>query len=83
MQMQGITEFRNTFPQLPWSIVKDPKFIQTTHGYVPVLHFCGYPHSYALNSNRLLTSGWWAYARKIVSYPWLIFIGRVDVDKYS
>jgi delta24(24(1))-sterol reductase len=47
--MQGITTFRNTFPQLPWSIVKNPTFIQTEHG------------------NRLLTSGWWAYARKIVS----------------
>jgi hypothetical protein len=39
MQMQGITKFRNTFPQLPWSIVKEPKFIQTEHGYVFVLHF--------------------------------------------
>jgi delta24(24(1))-sterol reductase len=49
MQMQGITTFRNAFPQLPWSIIKEPTFIQTEHG------------------NRLLTSGWWAYARKIVS----------------
>lgn len=48
MQMQGITTFRHAFPQLPWSIIKEPTFIQTEHG------------------NRLLTSGWWAYARKIV-----------------
>ncbi|KAG8752744.1 C-24(28) sterol reductase [Serendipita sp. 396] len=48
MQMQGITTFRQTFPQWPWSIVKNPSFVQTEHG------------------NRLLTGGWWAYARKIV-----------------
>ncbi|KAG8842210.1 C-24(28) sterol reductase [Serendipita sp. 411] len=47
MQMQGITTFRQTFPQWPWSIVKNPSFVQTEHG------------------NRLLTGGWWAYARKI------------------
>jgi delta24(24(1))-sterol reductase len=68
MQMQGITKFRNTFPQLPWSIVKDPMFIQTEHGCVFVLHFRDSLHSHTVNSNRLLTSGWWAYARKIVSY---------------
>jgi len=32
MQTQGITKFRNTFPQLPWSIVKNPTYIQTAHG---------------------------------------------------
>ncbi|KAG5723670.1 Delta(24(24(1)))-sterol reductase [Termitomyces sp. T112] len=32
MQSQGITEFRNTFPQLPGCIVKDPTYIQTAHG---------------------------------------------------
>jgi delta24(24(1))-sterol reductase len=67
MQMQGITKFRNTFPQLPWSIVKEPKFIQTEHGYVNVLHFPGSGLTYLEHSNRLLTNGWWAYARKIVS----------------
>ena len=79
MQMQGITTFRNSFPQLPWSIIENPKFIQTAHGYVFVLHFCGCSHSHTLNSNRLLTNGWWAYARKIVSYIWVI-IGRMVVD---
>ena len=39
--MQGITKFRNTFPQLPWSIIQNPTFVQTAHGYVFVLHFCG------------------------------------------
>ncbi|KAF6761619.1 ergosterol biosynthesis ERG4/ERG24 [Ephemerocybe angulata] len=32
MQTQGITEFRKTFPQLPWNTVKNPTFIQTEHG---------------------------------------------------
>ncbi|KAJ7247612.1 ergosterol biosynthesis ERG4/ERG24 [Mycena haematopus] len=32
MQTQGITTFRNTFPQLPWSIIKNPTYIQTAHG---------------------------------------------------
>ncbi|KAF8216569.1 ergosterol biosynthesis ERG4/ERG24 [Mycena galopus ATCC 62051] len=32
MQTQGITTFRNTFPQLPWSIIKNPTYIQTSHG---------------------------------------------------
>lgn len=56
MQMQGITTFRKSFPQLPWSIIENPTFIQTEHG------------------NRLLTSGWWAYARKIVSPPYSNYI---------
>ena len=34
MQTQGITEFRKTFPQLPWNTVKNPTFIQTAHGCV-------------------------------------------------
>jgi delta24(24(1))-sterol reductase len=75
--MQGITKIRNTFPQLPWSIVKEPKFIQTAHGYVFLLHqhfqeFLALIHHTPLNSNRLLTNGWWAYARKIVSYAFLL-----------
>ncbi|KAJ7759252.1 ergosterol biosynthesis ERG4/ERG24 [Mycena metata] len=32
MQTQGITTFRTAFPQLPWSIVKNPTYIQTAHG---------------------------------------------------
>ena len=44
--MQGITKFRNTFPQLPWSIIEDPTFVQTAHGYVIVLHFYGCSHSH-------------------------------------
>lgn len=32
MQTQGITKFRNTFPQLPWGTLKNPEFIQTAHG---------------------------------------------------
>lgn len=32
MQTQGRTEFRNTFPQLPWGTIKNPTFIQTAHG---------------------------------------------------
>ena len=40
MQTQGITTFRNTFPQLPGGTLKDPKFIQTAHGYaIPPFHF--------------------------------------------
>lgn len=35
MQTQGITEFRKTFPQLPWNVVKNPTYIQTAHGSVP------------------------------------------------
>ncbi len=34
MQLQGITEFRKAFPQLPWNTVKNPTFVQTAHGYV-------------------------------------------------
>ncbi|KAF7370547.1 hypothetical protein MSAN_00686900 [Mycena sanguinolenta] len=32
MQTQGIKTFRNTFPQLPWSIIENPTYIQTAHG---------------------------------------------------
>ncbi|PBK99714.1 ERG4/ERG24 ergosterol biosynthesis protein [Armillaria gallica] len=32
MQTQGITEFRTTFPQLPWNTVENPTYIQTAHG---------------------------------------------------
>ncbi|KAF8916062.1 ergosterol biosynthesis ERG4/ERG24 [Mucidula mucida] len=32
MQLQGITEFRKAFPQLPWNTVKNPTFVQTAHG---------------------------------------------------
>ena len=32
MQTQGITTFRNTFPQLPGGTIQNPKFIQTAHG---------------------------------------------------
>lgn len=32
MQQQGEVTKRNAFPQLPWSMVEDPKFIQTSHG---------------------------------------------------
>ncbi|KAK0202558.1 ergosterol biosynthesis ERG4/ERG24 [Desarmillaria ectypa] len=32
MQTQGISEFRTTFPQLPWNTVKNPTYIQTAHG---------------------------------------------------
>ena len=35
MQTQGITSYRKTFPQLPGGTVKNPKYIQTAHGYVP------------------------------------------------
>lgn len=68
MQMQGITKFRKTFPQLPWSIIEKPTFIQTEHGLVfPLSPFLQPGFSpILLNSNRLLTSGWWQYARKIV-----------------
>lgn len=34
MQTQGITTFRNTFPQLPGGTLKNPEFIQTAHGQV-------------------------------------------------
>ncbi|KIM90426.1 hypothetical protein PILCRDRAFT_812170 [Piloderma croceum F 1598] len=32
MQTQGIHTFRNTFPQLPWNVIKNPTYIQTAHG---------------------------------------------------
>jgi hypothetical protein len=34
MQTQGITTFRNTFPQLPGGTLKNPECIQTAHGQV-------------------------------------------------
>ncbi|KAK8865813.1 hypothetical protein IAR55_000960 [Kwoniella newhampshirensis] len=46
MQEQGVQVTRKAFPQVPWSEIKNPTYIQTKHG------------------NKLLTSGWWAYARK-------------------
>ncbi|WVQ85315.1 hypothetical protein IAT38_007480 [Cryptococcus sp. DSM 104549] len=46
MQQQGEYKPRKAFPQVPWSELKNPTYIQTKHG------------------NKLLTSGWWAYARK-------------------
>lgn len=65
MQLQGITEFRKTFPQLPGCLVKNPTYIQTAHGFV----FSAFNQSESLiyrDRNRLLTSGWWAYSRKPV-----------------
>ena len=67
MQTQGIYKFRNTFPQLPWNVVKNPTYIQTVHGYDLVLQELLTVHLPKLASNRLLTSGWWAYSRKPVS----------------
>ncbi len=65
MQTQGITEFRTTFPQLPWNTVENPTYIQTAHGYVS--RFLRYsPDTDVTSRNRLLTSGWWAYSRKPV-----------------
>ena len=32
MYTQGITTYRKTFPQLPWGVVENPKYIQTAHG---------------------------------------------------
>jgi len=68
MQVQGITEFRKTFPQLPGCVVKNPTYIQTAHGYVS---FPGCMHTGLTfcQSNRLLTSGWWKYCRKPVNIP--------------
>jgi delta24(24(1))-sterol reductase len=47
MQQQGEYTPRYAFPNLPYSVLKNPTYIQTQHG------------------NKLLTSGWWAWARKI------------------
>lgn len=69
MQTQGIHTFRNTFPQLPWNVIKNPTYIQTAHGYVPTA-ICAWRILMFLPSrcsNRLLTSGWWAYSRKPAS----------------
>ncbi|EPQ56334.1 ERG4/ERG24 ergosterol biosynthesis protein [Gloeophyllum trabeum ATCC 11539] len=71
MQCQGITQYRKTFPQLPWSIVQNPKYIQTAHG------------------NKLLTDGWWAYARKpnytadwVQSFTWGLVVGTASPIPY-
>ncbi|KAK7012870.1 ergosterol biosynthesis ERG4/ERG24 [Favolaschia claudopus] len=32
MQTQGLTNFRKTFPQVPWCIIENPTYIQTAHG---------------------------------------------------
>lgn len=32
MQLQGTLKVRNTFPQWPWSTLKDPRYLQTEHG---------------------------------------------------
>jgi len=69
MQTQGIHTFRNTFPQLPWGIIKNPTYIQTAHGYalVAIWTWCDIDLPPSHDSNRLLTSGWWAYSRKPVN----------------
>jgi hypothetical protein len=43
MQTQGNFNYRWTFPQLPWGTVKNPQYIQTSHGYdssVTSCHIC-------------------------------------------
>lgn len=47
LQQQGDFKPRGAFPEVPWSVVENPTYIQTKHG------------------NKLLTSGWWQFARKI------------------
>ena len=47
MQQRGTYLPRRAFPQLPWGTLKNPRYLQTTHG------------------SKLLTDGWWRYARKI------------------
>ena len=32
MQLQGTLKVRNTFPQWPWSTLRDPVYLQTSHG---------------------------------------------------
>ncbi len=32
MQLQGTYKYRYTFPQWPWSTLKDPRYLQTEHG---------------------------------------------------
>jgi delta24(24(1))-sterol reductase len=66
MQTQGIFKFRYTFPQLPGGTIKNPTFIQTEHGYVSFARMGIYVDG--VFSNRLLTSGWWAYSRKTRTY---------------
>ena len=67
MQTQGIFEFRKSFPQLPNGTVENPTFIQTAHGYATLYRCCCTFYTHSLLRNRLLTGGWWAYARKPVS----------------
>jgi hypothetical protein len=64
MQTQGIFKYRYTFPQLPWGTVKNPTYIQTAHGYAVRLSYVTLADVFFFDSNRLLTNGWWAYARK-------------------
>lgn len=68
MQTQGITTFRATFPNLPGSIVTNPSFVQTAHGCGLSSYYLDFPYQFFLKSNRLLTSGWWAYSRKPVCF---------------
>ena len=79
MQTQGIHTFRNTFPQLPWGTIKNPTYIQTAHGCVPIAFM---PDAILIlhpsrHSNRLLTSGWWAYSRKPVSVIFRAFLAKL------
>jgi len=32
MQTQGVFNYRKTFPQLPWGVIKNPTYVQTAHG---------------------------------------------------
>ncbi|KAG9092778.1 C-24(28) sterol reductase [Ceratobasidium sp. UAMH 11750] len=71
MQMQGTYEPRWTFPQLLWSTIENPTYIQTAHG------------------NKLLTSGWWQFARKpnysadcVQSLTWGLCVGLCSPIPY-
>jgi hypothetical protein len=55
MQTQGITTFRNTFPQLPGGTLKKPEFIQTAHGQV-FRRFSTYQLSYFAISETAFSS---------------------------
>ncbi|KAF9454324.1 ERG4/ERG24 ergosterol biosynthesis protein [Macrolepiota fuliginosa MF-IS2] len=71
MQTQGITKFRQTFPQLPWNTIANPTFIQTAHGNR--LLTCGW-WKYSRKPNYV--ADW------TMSFTWGAIIGTTTIIPY-